>query len=46
MAAAGELGSPETPMVDSKGFEEKTLEDFTDLADLGIVDVVGDGSMA
>ena len=42
MAAAGELGSPETPMVDTKGFEEENLEDFTDLADLGIVDVVGD----
>ena len=42
VAAAGELGSPETPMVESKGFEEENLEDFTDLADLGIVDVVGD----
>ena len=58
MAAAGELGSPETPMVDAKRLEivticafaykvqtrleEENLEDFSDFADLGIVDVVGD----
>jgi len=42
VAAAGELGSPETPMVDSKMFAEEAKEDFSDLSDLGIVDVVGD----
>lgn len=42
VAAAGELGSPETPMVDTKRLEEENLEDFSDFADLGIVDVVGD----
>jgi len=42
VAAAGELGSPETPMVDNKQFPEESSEDFSDLAELGIVDVVGD----
>eukprot|EP00092_Neocalanus_flemingeri_P081148 GFUD01101298.1.p1 GENE.GFUD01101298.1~~GFUD01101298.1.p1 ORF type:complete len:513 (+),score=127.65 GFUD01101298.1:114-1652(+) len=41
VAVAGELGSPETPMVNCKTFEE-SAEDFTDLAAYGIVDVVGD----
>jgi len=45
---AGELGSPETPMVDSKQFIEGTGdrlepgEDFTDIAEHGIIEVLGD----
>ena len=42
VAAAGELGSPATPQVESRGFEEENVEEFSDLAELGIVDVVGD----
>lgn len=46
VAAAGELGSPDTPSLDPKLFTDEQAgvvkEDFTDLADLGIVDVVGD----
>ena len=61
VATAGELGSPETPLVAAKLFEgqfhiirirdennfilpisDESMEDFTDLAELGIVDVVGD----
>lgn len=42
VAAAGELGSPETPCVEGNIFREESTEDFSDLADLGIVDVVGD----
>eukprot|EP00092_Neocalanus_flemingeri_P033272 GFUD01036183.1.p1 GENE.GFUD01036183.1~~GFUD01036183.1.p1 ORF type:complete len:520 (+),score=159.53 GFUD01036183.1:131-1690(+) len=42
VAAAGELGSPETPIVNSKIFEKENIEDFSDLSEYGIVDVVGD----
>ncbi|XP_023343740.1 rho GTPase-activating protein 8 isoform X2 [Eurytemora carolleeae] len=46
---AGELGSPETPRIDSKlfpgcsGDEDLPVgEDFTDIAELGIIEVLGD----
>jgi len=42
VAAAGEQGSPETPGISSKLFTEENTEDFSDLASLGILDVVGD----
>ena len=60
VALAGEVGSPETPVVTSKIFEgdmimevrvecvykmvisDVSIEDFSDLAEHGIVDVVGD----
>jgi len=42
VAIAGALGSPETPQVTSKIFEDESAEDFSDIASHGIVEVVGD----
>ena len=60
VALAGEVGSPETPVITSRRFEgdiimetreecgfklvisDVSIEDFSDLAEHGIVDVVGD----
>lgn len=47
---AGELGSPETPSLDTRLFTDgvgvesggELLEDFTDLQELGVVEVLGD----
>lgn len=39
---AGKVGSPTTPMVNTKIFGEETVEDYRDIAEHGIVDVVGD----
>jgi len=42
VATAGVLGSPETPVVNSKLFQDESIEDFSDIAEHGVVDVVGD----
>jgi len=42
VAAEGALGSPETPVVVYKIFKDESVEDFSDIAEHGIVDVVGD----
>jgi len=42
VAAVKQLGSPDTPMIETNAFEEESLEDFSDIAEHGIVEVVGD----
>jgi len=42
VAVAGQLGSPETPAVRGRQIGEETVEDYSDIAQHGIVDVVGD----